>query len=385
MRMRWRGLELPSRVIRDETVSTDYYGKFVIEPFEQGFGTTIGNGLRRVLLSSLQGAAITTVRLSGVAHEFMSLDGILEDVTDIVLNIKGVVLAYDGETTKTITVRREKAGPVTAGDLVCDPAVRILNPGHHIATLTSHVTFDAEMTVRTGRGFTSAGENRTSDLPLGVIPVDSVYSPVLRVRYHTEDMRVGQRTNYDRLILEVWTNGTIQPENALVEAGLILRKHLNPIVMYHEMGRVTVERGQPPEEEVGPIDAALEEMLSKPISVLNLSVRATNCLDAARISSLRELVVRTEADLLRFRSFGKTSLHEVHRKLTDMGLSLGMKLGAPMGDRVESEAMDADLNDAGELAAAEHGRLSGLSARTAETQGSVAGAGSPLEVFTMPD
>lgn len=375
MRIRWRGLELPSRVILDESVSTDYYGKFVIEPFEQGFGTTIGNALRRVLLSSLQGAAITTVKIAGVSHEFMSMPGVLEDVTEIILNMKGVVIGYDEETTRTITVRRDKVGQVTAGSIVCDPSIHIYNPDHVLATLTADGVFEAEMTVRTGRGFAAASENRTSDMPLGVIPIDSVYSPVQRVRYRTEDMRVGQRTNYDRLILEVWTNGTVMPEDALVEAGSILRKYINPIVMYQDIGDVTVSRGQPEAEEFGPIDSALEEMLSKPISALNLSVRATNCLDAARISTLRELVVRTEADLLRFRAFGKTSLNEVHRKLTDLGLSLGMKLGAP---RSSTGSEMSASGASGEL--------------VGQTIGSTGASGSPstasgggMDAFTMPD
>jgi DNA-directed RNA polymerase subunit alpha len=375
MRIRWRGLELPSRVILDESVSTDYYGKFVIEPFEQGFGTTIGNALRRVLLSSLQGAAITTVKIAGVSHEFMSLPGVLEDVTEIILNMKGVVIGYDEETTRTITVRRNKAGPVTAGDIVCDPSIHIFNPEHVLATLTADAVFEAEMTVRTGRGFAAASENRASDMPLGVIPIDSVFSPVLRVRYRTEDMRVGQRTNYDRLILEVWTNGTVLPEDALVEAGSILRKYINPIVMYQDIGESAVSRGQPESEEFGPIDSALEEMLSKPISALNLSVRATNCLDAARISTLRELVVRTEADLLRFRAFGKTSLNEVHRKLTDLGLSLGMRLGAP---RASTGAEMGASGTSGELVGQTIGSAGTSGASSTESDGG-------MDAFTMPD
>lgn len=326
MRMRWRGLELPARVVRDDAVSTDSYGRFVIEPFEQGFGTTIGNSVRRVLLSSLEGAAVTSVKIAGVAHEFTSMDGVLEDVTDILLNIKGIYLSLTGAEQKTMTLKATKAGVVTAGDIVTDPAVRIVNPSHHICTLTANVNFSAEMTVKKGRGYATVIDNRTPEQELGVIAIDSVFSPVIRVRYRTEDMRVGQRTNYDRLILEIWTKGTIAPEDALVEAALILRKHLNPLVTYHELGSDVVSGGGHHTGAAAPRDAALLELLDRPVSMLNLSVRASNCLEAARVNTLRDLVTKTESDLLRFRSFGKTSLHEVQRKLSDIGLRLGMKV-----------------------------------------------------------
>ena len=326
MRIRWRGLELPSRVSCDESCRTPSYGKFAIEPFEQGFGTTIGNALRRVLLSSLEGAAVTTVKIAGVAHEFTSIDGVLEDVTDIILNIKGIVLRLEGEEPKSMTLERTTAGEVRAGDVVADPAIEIVNEDHHVATLTVDVPFRLEMTVAPGRGYCSAGENRAPDQELGVIPVDSMFSPVVRVRYKTEDMRVGQRTNYDRLLMEIWTNGTITPEDALVEAGMILRKHLNPIVMCSELGEAMARPAQPKVAMGSEYDAATEELLNKPVSVLGLSVRASNCLEAAQIKTVRELVSLTEADLLRFRSFGKTSLHEVQRKLAEVGLELGMSV-----------------------------------------------------------
>jgi len=318
-------LELPARVVRDDAVSTDSYGRFTIEPFEQGFGTTIGNSIRRVLLSSLEGAAVTSVKIAGVSHEFTSINGVLEDVTDILLNIKGIALSLTGAEQKTMTVEASKTGVVTAGDIVTDPAVHIVNPKHHICTLTSNMSFRAEMTVKKGRGYATVVDNREPEQELGVIAIDSVFSPVTRVRYRTEDMRVGQRTNYDRLILEVWTNGTIAPEDALVEAALILRKHLNPFVTYHELGSELVSSGGHHSDAETPRDAALVELLDRPVSVLNLSVRASNCLDAARVATIRDLVTKTESDLLRFRSFGKTSLHEVQRKLSDVGLRLGMK------------------------------------------------------------
>ena len=364
MRIRWRGLELPGRVVRDDTVSTDSYGRFTIEPFEQGFGTTIGNSLRRVLLASLEGAAVTTAKITGVAHEFASIEGVVEDVTDILLNIKGIVVKLDGDTSKTMTVERDTAGEVRAGDIVTDPVVTVVNPEHLLATLTADVPFHAEMTVRRGRGYATANDNRAAEQEIGIIPIDSVFSPVLRVRFKTENMRVGQRTNYDRLILEVWTDGTVLPEDALVEAGLILRKHLNPFVMYHEIGEDTVVPTQPVAlETTAAIDTALEELLNKPVTALNLSVRASNCLEAARVSTLRELVSRTEADLLRVRSFGKTSLQEVHNKLAEVGLRLGLTSG-------EEEAAGT------EQAAGEEAGLAGESEEDAASNPGAPGSGS---------
>ena len=312
-------------------MSTDSYTRFIVEPFEQGFGTTIGNSLRRVLLSSLEGAAVTTVKIAGVAHEFSSIDGILEDVTDILLNIKGIVVNLDVDEPKTMSVQRETAGEVRARDIVSDPALTVANPDHLIATLTADIPFQVEMIARTGRGYATASDNRLPEQEIGVIYVESVFSPVTRVRYRTENMRVGQRTNYDRLILEVWTDGTVKPEDALVEAGLILRKHLNPFVMYHELGEDAVMPQKPAVVEPAAVrDDALEELLDKPVAALNLSARASNCLEAARVATLRELVNRTEQDLLRVRSFGKTSLHEVQRKLADFSLQLGMKVDEDM-------------------------------------------------------
>lgn len=372
MRIRWRGLELPSRIHRDPNVNISDFGRFVIEPFEQGFGTTIGNSLRRVLLSSLEGAAVTTVRIAGVSHEFTTMTGVMEDVTDVILNIKRIVLRMEGDEPKTIRLRRNRAGEVRAGDIESDPSVTVINKDMKIATLTSNVTFDAEMTVKTGRGFATAGDHRAADMPLGVIPIDSVFSPVLRVRFRTEDMRVGQRTNYDRLILEIWTKGTILPEDALVEAALILRKHLNVFLMYHDLGDDEVTPMASFPIAVAPENAALTELLERPLSVLNLSVRASNCLDAAGLRSLGELVIMGEAEVLRLRSFGKTSLHEVQRKLAEMGLSLGMKFGAKASEGSRSES---DLGMAESL----RGHMSGAE------DASLEGKPGPMEVFTMGD
>ena len=328
MQIRWRGLELPSRVVRDEENSTSSYGRFIIEPFEQGFGTTIGNALRRILLSSLEGAAVSTVKIAGVAHEFSSIDGVLEDVTDIILNVKGIVLSLEGDEPKTMSVQRDSAGPVKVSDIVADPAITLANGEHALATLTADVPFQMAMAVRPGRGYVMAPDNRAPDQELGMIPVDSIFSPVVRVRYKTEDMRVGQRTNYDRLILEIWTKGTVVPEDALIEAATILRKHLNPIITYDELGVDTATPTRPRSMLSPERDAATEELLNKPVSVLGLSVRASNCLEAASIKTVRELVEKDEASLLRLRSFGKTSLHEVQRKLAEVGLELGCLPGA---------------------------------------------------------
>jgi DNA-directed RNA polymerase subunit alpha len=262
---------------------------------------------------------------------------------------------------------------VRAGDIVAGPEIAIANPDHLIATLTADVPFHVEMAVGKGRGYVTGSDNRSAEQELGVIPVDSIFSPVLRVRYRTEDMRVGQRTNYDRLIMEVWTNGTMWPEDALVEAGLILRKHLNPFVVYHELGEQVVTPLPPALETDGSEDSGISEILSKPVSVLNLSARASNCLVTARINTVGDLVARTEADLLRFRSFGRTSLHEVHRKLTAIGLSLGTQTdeGDPDRDAAGPVAPDSESTDE-------------ASAGPVDNPSVPAGAG-PLEACTMED
>ena len=329
MRIRWRGLELPTRLERDSLVSTDKYGKFYIEPFERGFGTTIGNSLRRVLLSSLEGSAVTSVKISGVDHEFTSIKGVMEDVTDVILNIKSLVVRLTGDGPKTMTVSASKAGVVTSGDISADPAIEIVDKDRVIATLTEGVKFEIEMVVENGRGYIPASERIAEadrfDQEIGRVIVDASYSPVTRVRYSTEDTRVGQRTNYDKLILEIWTDGTISPEMAVVEAGKILRKCVNPFVQYSELGDQTVAEEVTEEVvEQEEIDEELVAKLNTPLSELELSVRANNCLESVKMETVGELVKMTEAELLKIRSFGRTSLREVKRKLADMGLSLGM-------------------------------------------------------------
>jgi DNA-directed RNA polymerase subunit alpha len=326
MRIRWRGLELPTRVVSDQAVSTPTYGRFTVEPFERGFGTTVGNSLRRILLSSLEGAAVTSVKIAGADHEFMSLPGVLEDVTDIILNVKSLIVKNHSDERKTIRVHSEVKGPITAAMIEADPSIEVANRELVLATLTDTVKFDMEMMVDVGRGYVPAEEvlDSETDVEAGRIPVDASFSPVTRVRYRTEDTRVGQKTNYDRLVLEVWTNGTITPEMALVEAAKIFRKHLNPFVQYFELGEEVVEAA--PAEVRQDVDIELRKKVQMSVHELELSVRANNCLESAKIESVAQLVNMTEAELLKIRSFGKTSLREVKRKLQDLGLSLGMKV-----------------------------------------------------------
>jgi len=331
MRVTWRGLELPTRVEKDSVISTDKYGRFYIEPFERGFGTTVVNSLRRVLLSSLEGSAVTSIKISGVDHEFTSVAGVMEDATDIVLNVKSLVIRLQGDGPKTMKVSADKVGVVTAADIVADPAIEVFSKDTVLATLTENIHFEMEMVVENGRGYVPVSERIADadrfDQEIGLIHLDAVYSPVTRVRYTTENTRVGQRTNYDRLIMEIWTNGTVAPDMALVEAAKILRKHINPFVQYFEVGEETVAGEMAPEEPEVAVDEELEAKLNTPIQELELSVRASNCLESAKIETVRELVAMNEADLLKIRSFGKTSLREIKRKLADIGLSLGLKDG----------------------------------------------------------
>ncbi|TVQ60555.1 MAG: DNA-directed RNA polymerase subunit alpha [Phycisphaerales bacterium] len=325
MRIRWRGLELPSKVSSDPKFSSNVFGRFVIEPFERGFGTTVGNSLRRVLLSSLEGAAVTSIKIKGAEHEFTSLKGVQEDVCDIVLNVKNMVVELEGDTPRTMTLAASGPGDVTADLIEADTAVTIHNKDLILATLTDEIDFEMEFTVEKGRGYVPASEQYKSDedQEIGRIPVDAIFSPVQRVRYKVEDTRVGQRTNYDKLVLEVWTNGTVTPEMALVEAAKILRKHLNPFVQYFDVGQ---DRVSDAAAAAAGVDDELVRKLMMPINEMDLSVRASNCLESAKILTVGELVSHSEADLLKVRSFGKTSLREVKRKLTEMNLDLGMTL-----------------------------------------------------------
>ncbi len=329
MRIRWRGLELPTRVVSDQAVSTPTYGKFFVEPFERGFGTTVGNALRRILLSSLEGAAVTSVKIANAEHEFTSLPGVKEDVTDIILNIKGLIVKSHSEESKTIRLHSEVKGPVTADLIESGPSIEVINTDLVLATLTDSVPIDIEMRVETGRGFVPAVVqiDPDADQEVGLIFLDAPFSPVTRVRYRTEDTRVGQRTNFDRLVMEIWTNGTITPEMAMVEAAKILRKHLNPFVQYFELGEEIIESGSAEAEQS--VDVELQKKLSMSMHELELSVRANNCLESAKIDTVGQLVNMAEVDLLKIRSFGKTSLREIKRKLQDMDLSLGLDVPMP--------------------------------------------------------
>ncbi len=335
MRVRWRGLELPSRVHADRATLTDTYGKFFVEPFERGFGMTIGNSIRRILLSSLEGSAITRVKIQGVQHEISTITGVVEDVTDIILNIKSLVVKNVADQSKVIRIQTHSGGGegkaqlVRGVDVQHDETIQIVNPEHHIATLTSDVTFAMEMTVENGRGYRTADENAGKDREIGVIPVDSSFSPVVRVKYDIEETRVGQKTNYDRLVMEIWTNGTISPQMALVEAAKILRKHLNPFVQYTEPGpevglEEPIEIGGGSAKEA--VDLDLERKLNMSLAELELSVRATNCLETEGITTVRELILRSPDELLEVRNFGETTLREVEAKLKERGLALGMRL-----------------------------------------------------------
>ncbi len=324
MRIRWRGLELPSQVTCDKATLTPVYGKFVAEPFERGFGTTIGNSLRRIMLSSLEGSAVTRIKLHGAQHEFTTLPGVVEDVTDIVLNVKSLVVKNYGTQTKVLRIDKQSRGVVTGADVITDDQIEVVNKNLIIATLTDDVPFLMELVVENGRGYVAAMEQVAQVQEIGVIPVDAAFSPVVRVRYEVEETRVGQKTNYDKLSIEIWTNGSITPDMALVESAKILRKHLNPFVQLAELGsRVHAE---PRSALSGVIDPATESKLAMSLAELEFSVRAMNCLESVAIHTVRELVSRTEDELLEVRNFGETTLNEVREKLQNLGLRLGMRL-----------------------------------------------------------
>jgi DNA-directed RNA polymerase subunit alpha len=327
VRIRWRNFELPSKVQAERDSLTGEYGRFVVEPFERGFGNTIGNGLRRVLLSSIEGTAVRAVRIEGANHEFDSLEGVYEDVTDIILNIKRLRIHHPGHETIRCTIAKSGKGPVTGADVHCPGDARVVNPDLHIATLSLDRELSIELEVGKGRGYVPAEENRDEGQELGTIPVDSVYSPVHRVRYAIEATRVGKFTNYDRLVLEVWTDGTITPELALTEAAKIYRKHLNPFVLFQPHSEEALVVGSPADSDLHRVNRENDEMdrmLDRPLSDLELSVRARNCLDSANLNTIRELVSMPEAEVIKLKNLGKTSLTEIKNKLAELDLTLGM-------------------------------------------------------------
>ncbi len=315
----WKGFQKPKRLEIDTETLTSTYGKFYAQPFERGFGTTVGNALRRVLLSSIEGAAITAVKIDGVLHEFSSLPGVVEDVTDIILNLKQIPIKMHTTEEKLLTIDVERKGKVTAADLQGDPNVEILDPDAPVATLSENGSLRAELRVSTGRGYVSADKNFDDDMGIGYIPIDSVHSPVRRVNYHVEAARIGQATDYDRLVLEVWTNGTISPTDAVGLAATLLRDHLTIFVNAdHETALEGAGEGELPEN--------LAEYLNKSVDELELSVRSANCLKNAGIRTIRDLVQRTEKDMLETKNFGRKSLNEIKDILRPMGFSLGMEL-----------------------------------------------------------
>jgi len=318
----WRSLIKPTRVDRDNR-STETYGKFVARPLERGFGITLGNSLRRVLLSSLQGAAITTVKIDGVLHEFSSIAGVIEDVTDIVLNLKGVLIQTSSLEPVTAHIHATgKPGGLTvvrAGDIEFDGDARVINPEHPLCTLTEQGEFRGEMVVRMGKGYVPAVQNKTEDMSIGTIPIDSIHTPVKKVKYTVTNARVGHRTDYDRLTLEIWTDGTVLPEDAVAYAARILREQLQIFVNFDEAD-------EPVQEEASVESQDFNENLYKRVDELELSVRSANCLQNAGIEYIHQLVEKTEAEMLKTKNFGRKSLNEIKEILAELGLSLGMKL-----------------------------------------------------------
>ncbi|MCM2332619.1 MAG: DNA-directed RNA polymerase subunit alpha [Anaeromyxobacteraceae bacterium] len=315
----WRDLIKPRGLQVDQESLTNTYGKFVAEPLERGFGITLGNSLRRVLLSSLQGAAITSVKIEGVEHEFMTIPEVAEDVTDIILNLKEVLLQIHTNEVKTVRIEADGPKEIKAGDLIVDGQVEVLNPGHHILTISEGGRVRAEMTARRGRGYVPADRNKVPGSPIGTIPIDALFSPIRKVNYQVTNARVGQQTDYDKLTLEVWTDGSVAPADAVAYAAKIVKEQLSIFINFDET--------EEPVEEVKPVEEAkLNENLFRSVDELELSVRSANCLQNANIKTIGDLVQKTEAEMLKTKNFGRKSLKEIKEILAEMGLSLGMKL-----------------------------------------------------------
>ncbi|MFO8058813.1 MAG: DNA-directed RNA polymerase subunit alpha [bacterium] len=331
MHRNWRNLIKPKQLEVEEETATSTYSKFTAEPLERGFGITMGNALRRILLSSLQGAAIVAVKIEGVGHEFTSIPGVTEDVTEIVLNLKDVLVKYVGEQKKSLYLEASGPGVVRAADIQADDAVRIQNPEQVIATLDEDTTLKMEMWVKMGKGYVPAELNKDDDYPVGVIPIDAVFSPVRKVNYRVTNARVGQITDYDKLILEVWTNGAVAPADAVAYTAKILKDQLSIFINFEEKGEL--EEVKEDEEEIPDVDPNLYRSVDE----LELSVRAANCLKSANIRLIGELVQKTEPEMLRTKNFGRKSLNEIKEMLGMMGLSLGMKLDNFPDPRMEKK------------------------------------------------
>jgi DNA-directed RNA polymerase subunit alpha len=336
--------EMPKTLVKDEHGATETYARFVAEPFEAGYGHTVGNSLRRVLLSSLEGAAITAVKITGAQHEFATLPGVVEDVTDIVLNLKRIKFkAADGHEPRKLSLSINKEGEVTAGDIQLAQGYEVLNPDQLICTMDKKHKFDAELEVRVGRGFATGDENKRADQPIGLIPIDSIFSPVTRVKYAVENTRVGQRTDYDKLILEVWTDGRLTPDDALLQASAILRHHLDVFVNFNED---VIEFDETP-AGVSEENMKLKKLLNMSVNEIELSVRAANCLNNANITTVGQLAQKSEAEMLKYRNFGKKSLNEIKDKLQQLGLGLGMKFDPGLVDMPAQSTDGAAMNGAG--------------------------------------
>jgi DNA-directed RNA polymerase subunit alpha len=323
MGVKWRDFQMPKRLDCEESSYTNTFGKFVAEPFERGYGVTLGNSLRRILLSSIEGSAVTSIKINGVQHEFSTIPGVLEAVTEIILNVKGLIVRSHSKTPKMIYIKTDKKGEIKAKDIICDEMVEVLNSDHHVVTLTQDIPFDMELEVSRGRGYVPADQNKKEGAPVGTIAIDSIFTPITNVNFFVENTRVGQRTDYDRLLVEISTNGAINPKEALLYGANILQRHLDVFVSYGQLPEEEEEI-----EEISAEEEALYAKLRLPISELELSVRSSNCLKDANIKTIADLVKRPESELLNFRNFGKKSLTEINDILKAMGLGLGMKLDA---------------------------------------------------------
>jgi DNA-directed RNA polymerase subunit alpha len=324
MPVRLGRFEMPKRLQKDEATATETYAKFVADPFETGYGHTVGNSLRRVLLSSLEGAAITSVKVDGAMHEFATIDGVVEDVTDIVLNLKKIKFKAHTRDAQTLLLSANKEGVVTAADIQLNQNVELVNPDQHVCTLDKKKKFEMELELKIGRGFCPSDENKKPGQPIGVIAIDSLFSPVTRMRYAVEAARVGNRTDYDRLILEIWTDGRISPDDALTQASAILAHHLDVFVGY-DKNAVEFEEAESKQDDE---KAKLKKLLNMSVNEIELSVRAANCLNNANITTVGQLAMKTEQEMLKYRNFGKKSLNEIKDKLQALGLSLGMNFEA---------------------------------------------------------
>jgi DNA-directed RNA polymerase subunit alpha len=327
--MLWKGFQRPKRLEFERETLTERFGRFYAQPFERGFGTTVGNAMRRVLLSSIEGAAVTAVKIDGVLHEFSPIPGVVEDATDIILNLKQIPLKMHTDATKTLYLRVDKAGEVRARDIEADADIEILEPDAHIATVAEHGKLHMELRVKRGRGYVSADKNFDEDLGIGWIPVDSVHSPIKKVNYLVEAARIGQNTDYDKLTVDVWTNGSVTPRDAVSLSAKLIRDHLNIFINLEDVAEMTAEGGT---EAAG---ATSNENLDKSVEELELSVRSYNCLKNANIRTIRELVQKTEGEMLKTKNFGRKSLNEIKEILQSMGLSLGMRLDQPAAQSQE--------------------------------------------------